>query len=503
VSRGVKCGGTTGTTTISSKENETATAEAASVVEEIVLHHLSSKEPRVEVSYVSLSRQSTVEKLNQLSAIATELRLGHNELTATTGLRFTTFSVLKEVSITFNRLEAFPEEIFLVPRLVRLDLSHNHIPVIPPSLVSRAPFLERLNLHHNHVAHVGTVTWPAATDSPVSATANEGVRAACSAGAARVVSVLAAPCLRHVRLSGNPLESLPLALETTNRLELVLDAVPALMEQWHACTQSSATTALPDAATAVTTLRPPSASTPSSAGVNGKPHTTTTTVAVAARQPPPPPQPLPPKNRLPAVIVWDDSFPVRIPDVEPAVWLAVNNMAVYRVQTLRTCRTRRVVLCQCADPRFPNGAFDSADLAAYFEELTKALQEQRQVRQQQQQLQPSGSFDGPGASTITTGALPPIVGRAARSYVESYFFVTDDESEEDGGYHDLVAYLSDALAAKEPVLVVVVTSGNTSAVRTSIVAALSTCLTQLRGTDPNDISEQAELVVNTMRSLYA
>ncbi|KPI89183.1 putative Protein kinase [Leptomonas seymouri] len=477
----------------SSKDAEESTAVIA--VEEIVQDYLSSKKPKVEVTYVNLSRQSTLERLNQLPTTVTGLRLGHNALTSTAGLRFNVFSMLKDISIVFNRLDAFPENILFAPRLVRLDLSHNRILSIPPTLVTRAPFLERLNLHHNCITQVDAVPCtssmtvsPSLTSfpSPESGAHVANTRsspatppaAAADVGAAhssdtKMVSVLAAPCLRHVRLSGNPLESLPLALETTNRLELVLDAIPALMEQWHAYTQMQTTTTKDTAAPAKVNL----------------------STAITS------PSPL--KNRLPAVIVWDDSFPVRIPDVEPAVWLAVNNMAVYRVQTLRTCRTRRVVLCQCADPRFPNGVFGSADMEAYFAELSKVLQEQRQ-EQEQEQEQPNGSADIVSVrNEVVSGALPPIVGRAARSYVESYFFVTDDGNEEDGGYHNLVEYLNDALAMKEPVLVVVVTSGNASAARTNIVAALSTYLTKLRGKDLDDVSEQAELVVSTMRSLYA
>lgn len=536
----------------SENRDEEEAARAASVVEEIVQHHLASKDSKVEVTYVSLSRQSTLEKLNALAATAAELRLSHNALVSLTGLHFSAFSMLKEISITFNRLDAFPEEVFLAPRLVRLDLSHNRISTIPPSLVSHAPFLERLNLHHNYITYVGTVSCPSLTPPPLSPvlssppplphppTSNVNVKSAWQSPTGsprgihtRQVSVLAAPCLRHVRLSGNPLETLPLALETTTRLELVLDAIPALMEQWQAYTQMVTTTTTTTVnknnnnnndirndkvnnvgigANVRPSLEPALLTTHSGhARACSAPSAVAKTCLAAATNnnnsnnnnaAATTPASLLVKRKLPAVIVWDDSFPVRIPDVEPAVWLAVNNMAVYRVQTLRACRTRRVVLCQCADPRFPNGVFDSGDLEAYFSELARVLQEQRQERQQQQQ--PNTSFDGLGTDNeIVNGALPPIVGRAARSYVESYFFVTDDESNEDGGYHNLVEYLNDALAAKEPVLVVVVTSGNTSAVRTTIVAALSTCLTQLRGKDPEDVSEQAELVVSTMRSLYA
>ncbi|KPA79262.1 putative calcium/calmodulin-dependent protein kinase [Leptomonas pyrrhocoris] len=465
-------------------EEAAAAAAAASAVEEIVEHHATTKEPKVEVTYVNLSRQSTLEKLNQLSATVVELRLSHNALAATAGLQLSAFSVLKEVSISFNRLDEFPEDVLLIPRLVRLDVSHNRIPAIPPSLVSRAPFLERLNLHHNCITHVGTVTGP--TDA--------GPASVSAPAAAKVVSVLAAPCLRHVRLSGNPLDSLPLALETTNHLKLVLDAIPALMEQWQAYAQTHPTTATAttDNGTAAPAQSPSLLSNNNT--IRGDNAAAKSDAATTTTSPPPTPF----KSKLPAVIVWDDSFPVRIPDVEPAVWLAVNNTAVYRVQTLRTCRTRRVVLCQCADARFPNGAFDRADLEKYFAELTKALQEHRRERQLNGSLEASDV-----GNSMASGPLPSIVSRAARSYVESYFFVTDDETEEDGGYHDLVEYLNDAFAAKEAVLVVVVTNGNKSAVRTNIVAALSTCLTQLRGKDLDDVSEQAELVVSTMRSLYA
>ncbi|KAG5477831.1 hypothetical protein LSCM1_05133 [Leishmania martiniquensis] len=438
--------------------------EAVAAVEEIVEHQLFSQEPKLDLAYVTLATPSTLEKLNELHQITAEMRLSHNALVHLEPLRFCTFSLLMEIVVTFNRLETFPQAVLSAPRLVRLDLSHNRIGSIPGSLVTQAPFLERLSLHHNLITSVGIVSTtvaepslatprtstPAAAASPGPTIVGAADTAAVSPPASpldgggsshnEVVSVLAAPCLRHVRLSGNPLEHLPEALETTHKLQLVLDAIPALMEEWEAHLQSGSKRA--------------------AAGAQSRPS---------------------------AVIVWDDSFPVRIPNVEPAVWLEANNVAIYRVQTLRVCKTRRVVLCQCADPRFPNGLFRSEELEAYFTALTKALQERREQRHQ-----------------LVGEALPPIVGKAARSYVESYFFVTDDEDEEEGGYHSLVSYLYDSLCARIPVLVVVASSGTSSAVRTNIVAAISTSLTRLRGGDPDQLdAEQAELIVSTMRSLYA
>ncbi|KAG5504072.1 hypothetical protein GH5_04934 [Leishmania sp. Ghana 2012 LV757] len=440
--------------------------EAAAAVEEVVEHQLLSRESKLDLTYVTLTTPSTLEKLNRLHPITAEMRLRHNALVRLDPLRLSAFSLLMEIVVTFNRLESFPEEVLSAPRLVRLDLSHNRIRSIPDSLVTKAPFLERLSLHHNLITSVGSVTI-AAAEPPTIAVAPGAVavsppvslRGRGGSSHREVVSVLAAPCLRHVRLSGNPLERLPEALETTHRLQLVLDAIPALMEQWEAHMQSGSKKTAARAATGA-------------------------------------------QNRLPAVIMWDDSFPVRIPNVEPAVWLAASNMAIYRVQTLRVCKTRRVVLCQCADLRFPNGLFRSEELEVYFSALTKALQDRREQRQQLATEAPFSS--GAPSETISSDALPSIVGKAARSYVESYFFVTDDENEEEGGYHSLASYLYDSLCANIPVLVVVVSSDASSAVRTNIVAAISTSLTRLRGGDPDQLdTEQAELIVSTMRSLYA
>ncbi|AIN98802.1 protein kinase, putative [Leishmania panamensis] len=462
--------------------------EAAAVVEEFVEHQLFSQDPKLELTYVTLTAPATLEKLNRLHQVTGELQLSHNALVCLAPLRLSTFSLLTEIIVTFNRLETFPNEVLVAPRLVRLDLSHNRIDAIPGSLVTRAPFLERMSLHHNAITSVGTTIVNVAESTPVklrtptrATTMPPGSTIVAVPGSAvvsspvcstslcgrrgsshrEVVSVLAAPCLRHVRLSGNPLERLPEALETTHRLQLVLDAIPTLMEEWDAHMQTEKRAA-------------------------------TSTAEIAKGT----------KSRLPAVIVWDDSFPVRIPNVEPAVWLAANNMAIYRVQTLRVCKTRRVVLCQCADPRFPNGLFRSEELEVYFTALAKALQERREQRQQ---LATEAPFSfSPPAELIPSEALPPIVGKAACRYVESYFFVTDDENEEEGGYHSLVSYLYDSLSANIPVLVVVVSSSTSSAVRTNIVAAISTCLTRLRGGDPDQLdAEQAELIVGTMRSLYA
>ncbi|CAJ1989254.1 calcium/calmodulin-dependent protein kinase [Leishmania donovani] len=463
-------------------------AAAAAAVEEAVEHHLFTQEPKLELAQVTLTAPATLEKLNRLHQVTAEMRLSHNALVRLAPLRLSTFSMLMDIAVTFNRLEAIPQEVLAAPRLVRLDLSHNRIDSIPGSLVTKALFLERLSLHHNLITSVGTTTITVVEPSPVkfrvptSATATcmgsnmvavpdasvvsssitqTSLRGRGGSSRSKVVSVLAAPCLRHVRLSGNPLERLPDALETTHKLQLVLDAIPALMEQWDTHMQA-----------------------------DSKPTTSTAAAATGGQ------------SRLPAVIVWDDSFPVRIPSVEPAVWLAVNNVAIYRVQTLRLCQTRRVVLCQCADPRFPNGLFLSEELEVYFAALSKALQD---CREQRQQLAVEAPFSlGAPAEAIPSEALPPIVGKAARNYVESYFFVTDDENEEEGGYHSLVSYLYDSLSANIPVLVVVVSSGTSCAVRTNIVAAISTCLTRLRGGDPEQLdAEQAELIVSTMRSLYA
>ncbi|GET89021.1 protein kinase, putative [Leishmania tarentolae] len=468
-------------------ENE---EEAAAVVDEAVEHHLLSQDPKLELTHVALTTPATLEKLNKLCHVTAEVKLSHNALVRLPPLSLSTFATLMDISITFNRLEAFPQEVLAAPRLVRLDLSHNRIDSIPDTLVTKAMFLERLNLHHNHITSVGTTTItvveppPATRSTPTPATATfrgsnrvvvpdasvvsssvkqPGLSGHHGSSRSEMVSVLAAPCLRHVRLSGNPLERLPDALETTHKLQLVLDAIPDLMEQWDAHMQADN-------------------------------QTRTSTAGQTTGG----------KCRLPAVIVWDDSFPVRIPNVEPAVWLAVNSMAIYRVQTLRLCKTRRVVLCQCADPRFPNGLFLSEELAVYFAALSKALQDCREQQQQQQLAAEALSSSGAQEKAIPSEALPPIVGKAARRYVESYFFVTDDENEEEGGYHSLVSYLYDSLSANIPVLVVVVSSDTPCAVRTNIVAAISTCLTRLRGGDPEQLdAEQAELIISTMRSLYA
>lgn len=398
-------------------------AEDAAVVAEFVEQQLATREPRIDLTHQSLAVPSTLEKLNVLDAVTTDLRLSHNCITSTTTLRFVSFTLLKDISITFNRLEFFPQEVLQAPRLARLDLSHNRIRSIPASLPATAPFLERLNLHHNFITAVGLAT-PAAAGKQ---------------------SLLAAPCLRHVRLSGNPLKSLPAALETTQRLELVLDAIPWLMDEWEVkCSNIS--------------------SQKTNRG-GGKP---------------------------PAVVIWDDAFPVRVPDVDPFVWLATNTMAVYRMQTLLTCQARRIVLCQCSDQRFPKGLFTSEELGSYFVQLRAALLEHRRSPQ---------DINNPQSSPLQ--GLPPIVRKKARRFVSSYFFATDDEDDLEGGYHSLSAYITEALEAKVPILIVVVSTANSRSVRTSIIAALSTCLTKVPGGSDKDLNAQAELVVNTMRSLYA
>ncbi|PWU85044.1 putative protein kinase [Trypanosoma cruzi] len=145
--------------------------------------------------------------LTDASSTTTEIRLSNNGFSSVGRVSFSQFMLLREVSITKTRspaslLKSFP------PRLRKLDLSNNRITDVPAE-ISKATILERLSLHNNRIRYVGM---------------DESGR-----------SVFSGRCMRHVRLSGNPLTHLPEALQTCPRLELVLDDLPVLVAEWASC----------------------------------------------------------------------------------------------------------------------------------------------------------------------------------------------------------------------------------------------------------------------------
>ncbi|EPY25771.1 protein kinase [Strigomonas culicis] len=327
-------------------------------------------------------------ELSDVAPYVTEMRLSYNGLQRMSLGTFASFSLLKDITITFNKLAVFPEELLQAPRLLRLDLSTNRIADIPPA-VARARFLQRLNLHNNLITQVGT--------------------------GADGRSVLASPCLRHVRLSSNPLRSIPSALDTTNSLELVMDTIPALTEAWDALVQRC----MPD--------------------------------------------------NPPALVVWDDYFPERIRDCAYPIWVASSNLALYRVHTLTTCAVQHAVLFQCNDTRFPCGFFPSKDLTTYFIKLAARVS---------MAIQQTGSNGSNGAASPTRSmgsrgsgtslgdpaerarhgvakalrTLPSVVSRSARNQIQSYFFISDNLEDSEGGYKKLCDFIREVLQARESII---------------------------------------------------
>jgi serine/threonine protein kinase len=129
------------------------------------------------------------------------LLLRSNGLVSVGSVNFSCFSRLREVAIVSNALAEFPIALLAAKTLQRIDLSGNFLTSVPEEL-SQHPLLEQLSLNANRISVISNAT-------PFSGRH-----------------------FRHVRLSNNLLGSFPRGLEACASLELVLDDVPALVEEW-------------------------------------------------------------------------------------------------------------------------------------------------------------------------------------------------------------------------------------------------------------------------------
>ncbi|EPY36579.1 protein kinase [Angomonas deanei] len=191
-----------------------ASAQGASTekVKEVIQNLVQNNDKDTVLRLIKIPFATPPPQITEVSSFATELRMAHNGLLKAGPIDYSVFKMLKDITINGNKLTAFPEEVLMAPRLLRLDLSSNRITSIPPT-IRQARFLQRLNLQNNLITDVGVD--------------NNGN------------SVLAGPSLRHVRLSTNPVKHIPKALETTTNLSLVLDTIPALMAEWNKVVQEN------------------------------------------------------------------------------------------------------------------------------------------------------------------------------------------------------------------------------------------------------------------------
>ncbi|CCW62607.1 unnamed protein product [Phytomonas sp. EM1] len=356
--------------------------------------------------------------VNDVAPFTTRMRFVSNHLRSLTRINFAEFSQLKEISVICNALQRFPEEVLAAPHLVRLDLSHNGITEIPP--LASAASLEQLNLHGNNISAIGL-------DYKTGQ------------------SVLAAPSLRLVRLSSNPILSLPMGLGTLRQLSLVLDAHPDLCAQWARIVEE-----------------------------RSRSHA----------------QP----NLL--FIVWDDYFPARVAGTDLPIWIASSNLQLYRLQTLQICECRHVVMFRSASPWFPIGRVTGEKLGKHFREI-----ESFQLNARRRGRAVGDGFLGTEAASMAPPmtSLPSIVRFGALRYVKEYFFISDNEEDPVGGYCSLFNFISDTLRDREPIMFFMMCSHtNLQHTREIAVAALSEYLMTLL--EHGTLKEQFDAVMASMRN---
>ena len=129
------------------------------------------------------------------------LMVRSNGLSSVAHVNFARFSRLREVAIVSNSLAEFPVEILAARTIQRIDLSGNFITTVPAELADH-PLLERLSLNGNRIAYIPDA------------------------------KPFAGKHFRHVRLSNNLIDTFPKDLDQCISLEMVLDDVPALVDEW-------------------------------------------------------------------------------------------------------------------------------------------------------------------------------------------------------------------------------------------------------------------------------
>ncbi|KEG10856.1 protein kinase [Trypanosoma grayi] len=346
-----------------------------------------------------------------------ELFLSNNGISSVANIDFSQFQALREVRITNNALTVFPVEILSAPRLQKLDLSNNRITQIPADL-GQARVLERLSLEFNCIRRIGTD----------------------KAGK----SVLSHPCLRQIRLSGNPLAHLPEALHTCPNLELVLDDSPVLMEEWERIVQKAAS----------------------------------------------------------IVVVWNDIYPRQLCHDLP-LFVTSKNMNLLSQTILETLNIRHVVYADTEDWIHP-GIITAEEMEQYLQcgcDVAVAATPEKARRSVQAAL-PQGPESGLGLESATRPrSLAPILRLASYRLLYSSFVVTESPEDEEGGFLPLWNYLSERLKLGERVLVFLDEKKMSRSMRETILAAICDVI-RVQSNGGMELEECYRLVLDTMKGLY-
>ncbi|KAF8297035.1 putative Calcium/calmodulin-dependent protein kinase kinase [Trypanosoma cruzi] len=351
--------------------------------------------------------------LTDASSTTTEIRLSNNGFSSVGRVSFSQFMLLREVSITNNSLTSFPVEILSAPRLRKLDLSNNRITDVPAE-ISRATILERLSLHNNRIRYVGM---------------DESGK-----------SVFSGRCMRHVRLSGNPLTHLPEALQTCPRLELVLDDFPVLVAEWSHL--------LPEVS---------------------------------------------------VVVVWNDICPLRVcPDIP--VLTSVKGMHLFSLAILETLSIRHVVLPHFGD-WLPIGEVTAEDMEHVSQRVKGDEGELPDKFRRPLQKSLANSTDDRGSTMPRMRFRPPILRRAACRYLYSYFIIGGTHYDENGGYLALLNYLQKCIKRGELVFLCFDEKKVTRAMRERIIGVLCE-LIQENSPNQLDVNECIQMVINATKGLY-
>ncbi|KAH9597320.1 Protein kinase domain [Trypanosoma melophagium] len=369
------------------------------------------KEGKLEVTDILLNELPAF--LSDAAPRTTEFRLSNNGIRSVTNIDFSHFNLLREVSITNNALTAFPVEVLAAPRLQKLDLSHNRIVDIPAA-VNRSRMLERLSLHSNCIEHVG-----------VDDAGN---------------SVLSGRCLRHVRLSYNPLIHLPEALPTCPNLELVLDDAPVLVEEWEKVV-----------------------------------------------------------FKVPNVfVVWNDIYPRQVHHTFP-LFIASKNIHLYKMNFLNTIDIKHVVLLQI-EKWLPLGVTERGEMEECIQRNTQETTENT-FEQTRRAGRPPQRGVVPLDAAPLAHSLPPILQKYARQTLKSYFVIADASDDPLGGFIALRDHIAECARREERVLLFLEEKRMSRSSREIAIGAICAKLREHLGPETT-VNTCYQMVLDAMRGLY-
>ncbi|ORC88815.1 protein kinase [Trypanosoma theileri] len=372
------------------------------------------KQGKLEITDIVLHELPTF--LSDAAPHTTEFRLSNNGISSVANLDFSLFSLLREVSITNNALTVFPIEVLAAQRLQKLDLSHNRIVDIPPA-VNRARMLERLSLHSNCIKSVGT-------DKAKN-------------------SVFSGRCLRHVRLSCNPLLHLPEALSTCPNLELVLDDAPTLVEEWEHIV-----------------------------------------------------------SKVPnVVVVWNDIYPRLVHSILP-VYVASKNIHLYKLKILHTLNIQHVVLLQI-EKWLPLGKTEGKEMERCVQrntqETTTTTAAEAVPERARRVVSCVDVMDI--VSSSPTHNLPPILQKAAFETIKSYFVISEVPEDPLAGFIPLRNYVAERRRLNERVLFFLEEKRMSRSSRETAIGVICSTLQDHMGPE-TPVCKCYQMVMDAIRGLY-